>query len=242
MVISHRQNKLQRWSKKFGPKIDGKPPSPWSTALRQHRRSELNYLVHIDNLESILAIGILSKNEAERRGILHEDISLESVQGHRAARRLGDRPLHDFVPLYFAPKTPMSSRLRERNEVLCLLVVGATKVCGDADELWVSDGNAATGATRFFPDPDGLDHVNWAVIDARYWADEIEFPDGKRQRSAELLVYPRVRPMSLTSIEVVCDQTKNRVNEILRPARDAGQVASRCYCQVSPWNFIAPTT
>ena len=80
----------------------------WTADLRALEIFEVYYLAPIDNLSSILTTGILPHNEVAKRNLSHIDISLPSVQQRRSFRGL-----HDFVPLYFACKTPMSYKRRD---------------------------------------------------------------------------------------------------------------------------------
>ena len=52
-----------------------------------------------------------------------------------------------------------------------------------------SDGNVAANNTRFYQGVFQLGQLPWRIINARYWND---YPDGKRIKCAEVLVYPRV--------------------------------------------------
>lgn len=111
-----------------------------------------------------------------------------------------ERPLHDYVPLYFEARNPMFCRVcrdwpgRDNLVVLCL----------DCRLLWnrgviFTDGNAASDATKFFSDLADLQELDWACLEAGRWT---TFPDGKRKRCAEVLVPDRV-PLSLVSRAVV---------------------------------------
>ena len=48
-----------------------------------------------------------------------------------------------------------------------------------------TDGNAASGATRFFSDLRDLKKIDWECLNAASWTD---FKDGKRKRCAEVLI------------------------------------------------------
>ena len=65
-----------------------------------------------------------------------------------------------------------------------------------------SDGNAASKKTQFYDSLNDLDKIPWDVLNGKYWGD---FPDGKRKRCAEVLVYPRIDPQFITSIHVCCE-------------------------------------
>ena len=62
-----------------------------------------------------------------------------------------------------------------------------------------TNGNAASGSTKFFDDLENLDQLDWEILRAEYWS---EFFDGRRKRCAEVLV-PRVLPFALVREMVV---------------------------------------
>ena len=72
--------------------------------LRRNNIFYLNYITHIDNLNSILTYGILSRNEVKRRSLEFTGLDWKSVQ---YLRRKVINDIHDFVPLYSATHTPM---------------------------------------------------------------------------------------------------------------------------------------
>ena len=185
------------WPKGLDVGVERRQNSDWIQALTDLQIDEVYYLAPLANLDSILTKGILSHGEIERRGLQHLDISFQSVQ-----RRRSDLDLHDRVPFYFAPRTPMSSVLRDRNGELCLLVVDVTKLCRGAKEISFTDGNGASGNTRRYVQADELaDHLPLDAIRATYWTDQA-IADGRRRRSAELLVVPEVSATAIKHIEV----------------------------------------
>jgi hypothetical protein len=60
----------------------------------------------------------------------------------------------------------------------------------DIPNTVVTDGNAATYGTRFYPSPEGLGHLNSTLIFAEWWTDEnyTAVLEKKRARNAEVLV------------------------------------------------------
>nr|WP_200379292.1 DUF4433 domain-containing protein [Rubrivivax gelatinosus] len=69
------------------------------------------HITAIANLEAILATGaLLSKNRGATAGINYQNIAHAGAQGVRAVREVPNPPggvVHDFVPFYFAPRSPM---------------------------------------------------------------------------------------------------------------------------------------
>lgn len=147
----------------------------------------LYHMTNIANLNSILIHGLLSHNEAHKRGLVSADISDPSVQNRRSGKPIYNRSLHDYVCLYFSPRNPMLyCRSDQQHEIILL---GIDPIVLLDDHTIFSDGNAASGPTCFYQDTAQLAQLPWSIINADYWPN---FVDGKRIKCAEVLVYPRI--------------------------------------------------
>ena len=221
--------------------MPGPRNSDWVDALREVGVTEAFYLAPLDNLDSILTNGLLPQTEVNRRGLAHSDISEHTVQVRRDQRDLrsggiSSHGLHDFVPLYFARRTPMSFVRQDHNSDLCILVIDIAKACHTADELLFSDGNAGAHNSEIYSNPAELEkHLPLQVIRAPYWP---EFPDGRLRRQAELLVHPTVPTPAIGLIQVVNTPNQERVKAAIRRAQANQPVDWICECTVSRWAFF----
>ena len=186
----------------------------------------LYYFSLRENLASLVEFGILSKNEIRRQGISAGSFAEESVQNRR--RNVDvlltshiKIPLHDLVPLYLVPKTPALSARRERRGELFFIDVSPDVLCDPVNEFAFTDGNAASSQTQFFRSLHHLDKIPWDVVQAEYWSD---FPDGRRRRCAEFLVYPSVAPRYFSRLVVGSPDAANACASLLRraPSRSSG--------------------
>ena len=203
----------------------------WIAEFRHLEIDKVFYLAPLDNLHSILANGVLSLNEVTERDLANADISEPSVQERRDTRGL-----HDFVPLYFARLTPMSSRRRDRTGELCILVIKVATVCDQAGLLWFTDGNAASAETSCYSNPSRLRaELPLQVINADYWTNH---EDGKRRRCAELLVHPSVSTTSIEAIEVANSTSISQVNAAINDAQASQPSGWTCKCVVNPASFF----
>ena len=166
----------------------------------------LYYITHKQNIESILENGILNFYEAKKLNTNHIDISHPEVQNKREkVEEHYSRKIHDYAPLYFNPKNPMSRlRWKEYKNALCFLQVSVSALADG--EFLISDGNAASPVTKFYKSLDQLDLLPWDVINAEYWND---LDDGSRKRCAEVLIYPKIKPEHIESIFCFSIDTKN---------------------------------
>lgn len=153
---------------------------------------ELYYIAHHENLGAILTHGILSHNEVKRRGLTPIDISAPGAQRWRnRPETVYNRPIHDYAPLYFNPKNPMLFVRRRRQHELVILVVSKA-VLIPGNHVY-TDGNAAS-ATTAFANHRACSETASDVLKAEYWS---TFPDGRRRRCAEVLVYPSIAPVHI---------------------------------------------
>lgn len=179
------------------------------TALRD--RWVLHF-THIDNLPNIVSDERLLCDAAAGSGRLRAEVGDPQIKASRRGRSIPvgrGGYVCDYVPFYFAPRSPMMYRIAcdHRDSVpgrypdgdrpLAYLAVRVGAVV-DAALDWVgTDGNAATATTEFTTDLDRLDAmVDWPLMTATRWNNVPDDPDRQRRRMAELLIYGQV-PLSV---------------------------------------------
>lgn len=176
---------------------------------------ELFHITSIRNLENILSSGMmLSKNRLLSSDQDHLSIAYEGIQERRSLKSVPCSPfgvLHDYVPFYFAPRSPMLYAIhndrvegyREGQAKIIYLVTEVSKVVEGQIAFIFSDGHPVMNYTRFYNDLRKLDQkIDWEVMQARYWSDTQEDPDRKRRRQAEFLVYKCFPINLLTTVGV----------------------------------------
>lgn len=181
--------------------------------VRKHNIKYLYHMTAISNLRSILEHGLLSHKEAHRLGLVMMDISDPEVQRRRDDKKdtIYNRFLHDYVPLYFSPRNPMLYRRREIQKNIVILEINP-EVIFKANTVF-SDGNAASKGTNFYNDVAMLDNLRWNIINALNWSD---FPDGRRIKCAEVLVYPKIDVKNLVSILCYSGNQLSTIHETIR--------------------------
>lgn len=165
--------------------------------IQKHNIRYLYHMTNLRNLASVLQHGLLSHNEAHRRGLVNEDISNQEVNFRRSTKKVNHLWLHDYVNFYFQPKNSMLSVKRDTQTQIVFLGANPQLLLEPATVF--SDGNAgmSLGKSIFYTGTYELDKLRWDVINAAYWND---FEDGKRIRCAEILVYPKVEISSVLRI------------------------------------------
>jgi len=197
--------------------------------------------LHIDNLRLCLRRGGMhAPNHTPSDGLVYRTIHSVDVQTkrHHAAIPCGpEGTVHDYVPFYFGPLSPMMLNLKtgrvagyDEGQEPLIYVVSTCQAVAEADIPFAfSDGHGIAIFTEWFDDLGNLDHVDWNMIGERYWADRLDDMDRQRRKQAEFLVW-QFCPWSLVTEVVVIDQTrKAQVERILakRPAEQNRVVTVR---------------
>ena len=185
------------------------------------------HITHVDNLPSILAAGGLHCDGCVGKAAQNlVSIAYDHIKERRAGRTVPCGPggvLADYVPFYFAPRSPMLYTISRGNvpgyaggqsEVIHL-VSSAEKVKEAKLGFVFTEGHAVMGFTEFFDDLADLTRIDWPLMRSKFWNDTDQYPDRKRRRQAEFLVL-RFFPWSLiTHIGVRNDKMKERVDAYL---------------------------
>lgn len=193
--------------------------------LREWRCKMLNkyglnffwYFAFIDNLPTILKYGILSKNEADRKGLKCRSFAEQTVQIRRKSRdiHLTNRQaytVHDLVPVYLCPKTPTLSARRTIQSDIFFICITSQILLEDNIEFAFTDGNAASSISKCYHDLKNLRKLPWEVINADYWNN---YEDGMRKRNSEFLIYPNISASHFIDIGVFNAYAKAKAKKIL---------------------------
>lgn len=150
-------------------------------------------LMPIENIPSVMEHGILSHELAKKYN--HESIALETVQERREKKVTNTgRPLHSYANVYFDAHNPMLSRVRDKNNEICILAVDPEIL--NINGVIVTDCNAAASITQFV-EPERMEEVlDFGIIYKRYWTDPNEFIQDRNKliKCAEVLVPDLIPP------------------------------------------------
>ena len=193
--------------------------------IRDHVR--LYHITPIRNLVSIVTDGGLHTHKhLQQIAAPYVNIAYGHIQDRRSRKDVPCGPrgkLHDYVPFYFASRSPMLYALKrgltphytEGQQPVLHLCTSVQQVI-DANERFVfTDGHRTMEWTTFFADVTQLDQIDWDVIEAEYWRDTIEDPGRKRRRQTEFLIYSFAPWSLITGIGVINEVMKTQVEAIL---------------------------
>jgi hypothetical protein len=110
--------------------------------------TEVHFIAPIANVPSIMQHGILCHKLSQQ--IAHDSVAMQEIQERRRNKQIpGARRLHEYANLYFDAHNPMLSRLREKNDEICILQVD--KEVLNLPGVIISDINAASDWARYSP-------------------------------------------------------------------------------------------
>ncbi|MGH8933130.1 MAG: DUF4433 domain-containing protein [Egibacteraceae bacterium] len=134
--------------------------------------AELHYITAIDNVPSMLKLGLLCHVAAE--DVVHTSVAMEDIQARRAKKQVpGGCRLHEYVNLYVNGRNIMLSKVLYGASVhaICLLQVSTAVL--DLPDVVVTDQNAASDYVRFADASTGLRRIDQSTVFAASW----KYPD-----------------------------------------------------------------
>lgn len=197
------------------------------------------HITHLHNLPQILtADGLLAVVGLRRDSIGYTDIAHQGIQDRRATTQVPLPPfgvVHDYVPFYFAPRSPMLyaisrgnvSTYSEGQDAILYLVTSAQAVSANGLLFVFTDGHAIMAFSEFFNDMERLNVIDWELMRARYWADTQEDGDRVRRRNAEFLVHRRVPWNLIHEIGVINQDIRDEVRLLLTGQSHQPQIVVR---------------
>ena len=168
------------------------------------RVTEFQCIMPLENIPSVLNLGILSNEQAAK--VLHYSVAMEVVQERRDLKHVpGGLKLHQYANLYFHARNPMLYKRKDEAAKLCILRV-STEIRHIVGVV-ITDRNASSDYVRFLH-PSQADLLNYDAIFAADWRhpnDPIGYYRHRSQKCAEVLVPHCVEPRFLTGAYAVDD-------------------------------------
>jgi ssDNA thymidine ADP-ribosyltransferase, DarT len=203
------------------------------------RPTRLFHITVIANLPAILSKGsLLSKNSGAAAGINYQNIAHAGAQGARAVRAMPNPPgglVHDFVPFYFAPRSPMLFAINGgrvagctwRQDDIVHFETTVDRVTALGHPFVFYDRNATLAFSTPYTDLAYLDSaVAWDLITeepqldgfCQYWQNrpkDARYADRMERRQAEFLVRDRAPLSCMTRLGVIDARQQARVQQLL---------------------------
>jgi hypothetical protein len=208
------------------------PPHP----LRIFHITPIPNLTGIAKSKKLYANSVLRKKKLQ-----HANIAYQGAQGKRATKLVAKPPwgvIHDYVPFYFAPRSPMLAAINaglvegctHRQPDIVHFVSTVEAVVKEGLEFVFYDHNATLNFAKCFKNLADLDKIDWALFfeDPRldgycqYYFDNVNNPRyirRKATRQAEFLVH-KTFPLAL--MDCVGVYSKEKAAEVEEIFDDAG--------------------
>jgi hypothetical protein len=211
-----------------------------ATALRDYPDESqwmvsLYHITHVRNLSGILAAGCLCCDRLrEEQGLTGVSIAHQHIKDRRKQHEVRDLhgravaaggTLSDYVPFYFAPRSPMLfvikqglvSGYAEGQRPILHLETSTEKLVETGRPYAFTNGHAEMAISDYSHDLNLLDSfVDWQTMRSRYWNDTAENPDRKRRRQAEFLVHRTVPWTVIQRIGVLDRRMADDVESLLQ--------------------------
>ena len=183
------------------------------------------HITHVENLAGIIDNGGLDCDR-QAQNINHVCIGHRHIKVRRMNRPIPCAPggtLGDYVPFYFAPRSPMLYSIHRRavqgyaggQSPIVHLVSSAEDVQKGGLSFVYTEGHAVISFSKFFTNLADLNKVDWKIMAARYWYDTDADGDRKRRREAEFLVRNQFPWNLIHNIGVYDKNVEARVAQIL---------------------------
>jgi hypothetical protein len=184
------------------------------------RPTPIYRIMHVQNLPGVIDAGCI-KCENQRlmvgsdyRSIAHQNIQARRHQTVVACGSGGT--IHDYVPWYFAPCSPMLYANHKGNvatnpdgqQAIIYLVSTLEAVVAAGLPFVFTDGHAIMFNSNFYADLGHLDKVDWPLMQSKYWHAIDTDPDRPRRRQAEFLVHQSF-PWNLVEEIAVYDEGRH---------------------------------
>jgi hypothetical protein len=202
----------------------------------------LFHITHLANLSGIAAAGELwcdavragkMASGASVVGIAHQHI--KDRRAKKAVKEASGGTLADYVPFYFAPRSPMLYTIARGNvvgysggqEQVVHLVTTVEAACALNKPWCFTDGHADMEISKQYGLLSSLDKIDWTIMNEIYWNDTIQDGDRKRRRQAEFLVHRTFPWTAFTEISVMSEKTAAEVRAALQVAKHKPKVVVR---------------
>jgi hypothetical protein len=151
------------------------------------------------------------------------------------ARRVPLAPngtLGDYVPFYFAPRSPMLYAINsgfvegyDEGQAPVIYLISSVEAVNATGRRWLfTEGHAEIAYTDYFNDLRHLNKIDWRVMKSKFWNDTDEDPDRKRKRQAEFLVHEFFPWEAVQHVAVYTEMMKRQVKDILGDGKHARTV------------------
>lgn len=179
------------------------------------------HFTHIDNIATIMKDGLVADNFLDQSSYVNS--GNQEIKERRKTLPLPDNShVADYVPFYYAPRSPMLFRQHRNNLVqqadLVYIVCNADTIINndDAYTWYYSNMNASKNIAKFGNTrEDLLEDIDWELMEQQFWNNTDDYPDRMEKRMAEFLVHRKVFYNDFAGFFVYDEKTKTQLSQII---------------------------
>jgi len=186
------------------------------------------HITDFSNLDAILSrCALLSKTLSIAEGTRFQNISHASIQNVRAVKSVPISPkgtFHDYVPFYFATRSPMLYALHQgsvegykKGQAEIIYLQSSAEIVHEAGKEYVfTNRNASLANADFFNDiSDFSTAIDTTILKETIWANTADDGDRKARRQAEFLVKDIIEIDKMLGIGVFDEAHRKQVADRL---------------------------
>jgi hypothetical protein len=182
-------------------------------------------ITHYRNLDFTLRNGIFCRNSNDGDpnyiNIGHQQ--LINDRGGTIVRVVPNGVLNDYVPFYFAPRSPMLYSISRGNvagfngnQTDVAYIVCNIRSIQVVDRPFVfTNAHAYIALSTHYNNIQDLNNVDWNIMNSRYWNSTIDDPGRMSRRMAEFLVYQFVPVSCILEVVLFNQQKLGYVNQLI---------------------------
>ncbi len=181
-------------------------------------------ITHYRNLDFTLQYGLFcpNSNKANKNYI---NIGIEQLIRDRGNTDVKVDPfgvLNDYVPFYFAPRSPMLYSISKGNvpnfkgkqSDIIYIVSTIETIHKNNLKFAFTNRHAFVAYSNHFNKIDDLENIDWEIMNAKYWNNTADDNDRMTRRMAEFLVYHFVPVNCILAIATYNQKVLDYVNQL----------------------------
>ena len=156
----------------------------------------LYHLTHIDNLDSIIENGLLSRNQAIQRGLLNQDIANHDILESRQLNHLDD-----YVLFHFSPYTAFDNAVRYEYGAENFVYITVYRSYAEYSRFKIVPRHPLNGKFELYEYNEGMNKIDWEMMESKM--NEIDFTNQdyvKEVKMAECICSDSISPQDFAYI------------------------------------------
>ena len=122
----------------------------------------LYHLTHVDNLDSIIENGLLSRNQVIQRCLLNKDIANHNILENRQLNHLDD-----YVLFHFYPNTAFDNAVRYKYGAENFVYIGVYRSYAEYSNFKIIPRHPLNGEFELYDYNEGMKRIDWETMEIR---------------------------------------------------------------------------